>query len=196
MANRTKADSETTRETLLNVSGELFADVGYTATSIDEICARAGTTKGALFHHFKNKQALFEEAWTRLQMNLDEDAREEAIAARSLTDPYAAFLAGCRTYLNYVARPDYQQIVLVDGPAILGTAGWYERDNDLGAENVAAGLRYLSKKGIIASHRVPTLTVMVQSALNGSGFALTRNAPGITPESIMETFEALVRQLR
>lgn len=196
MVNRTKTDAGHTRDTLQDVASHLFATVGYADTSIDDICVRAGTTKGALFHHFKNKKALFEEVWTDLQVRLDEDAREQAIAARSLEDPYSAFLAGCRVYLKYVARSDYQRIVLVDGPAVLGTAGWYERDNDLGAKNVENGLKYLAKKGIVAWRRVPTLTVMVQSALNGSGFALSRGAPDITPESIMETFEALVRQLR
>jgi AcrR family transcriptional regulator len=196
MARRTKVDAEKTRAALLRDATALFEAKGYSDTSIADICESCGVTKGALFHHFKSKQALFTEVWTSLQTEMDNEARVAATAARSLTDHYAALLAGCRTYLKWASRHDYQQIVLIDGPSVLGQAGWYERDSDLGQQNVGAGMRYLAKKGIIAQHRVPALSIMVQSALNGSGFALSRHAEGITQDSVMDAFEAFVKALR
>lgn len=196
MARRTKNDAEETRRALLRDSAALFEEKGYSETSIADICTRAGVTKGALFHHFKSKEALFAEVWTDLQVSMDQEAREAAIAARNRTDPYAALLAGCKTYLKWASRRDYQQIVLVDGPSVLGQAGWYERDSELGQQNVSAGIRYLAKKGIVAPQRVPALSIMVQSALNGAGFALSGGDPNITPESIADAFEAMIRGLR
>ena len=196
MARRSKADAEKTREQLIDVSTRLFETKGYAETSVKEICEALGITKGALFHHFKSKDRLFLEVWTRLQKQMDDAARAAAFAARSRTDPYSAFLAGCRTYLRYATRRDYQKIVLIDGPAILGLQGWYERDHDLGTQNVHAGVRYLSKKGIVAAHRVAPFAVMLQSALNGAGFALARDEEGVDASSIYDSFEKMVRALR
>ncbi|MEP1144473.1 MAG: TetR family transcriptional regulator [Henriciella sp.] len=196
MARRSKADAEKTREQLIAVATKLFAAQGYADTSVNEICLDLGITKGALFHHFKSKDALFLAVWTRLQEGMDLEARQAARAVRSLTRPYDAFLAGCKTYLKYATRRDYQKIVLIDGPAVLGIKGWYERDHDLGTRNVHAGVRYLAKKGIVAEHRVDALAVMLQSALNGAGFALSRGESGVTADSIYEAFEAMVKALR
>ena len=149
MAKRSRVDAKKTREALIESATRLFEDQGYAETSIADICEDLEITKGALFHHFPTKRDLFLEVWTRLQVAMDEEARTAAIAARSLTDPYSAFLAGCRTYLKFASRRDYQKIVLIDGPAILGLKGWYESDHDLGTQNVEAGVKYLAKKGLL-----------------------------------------------
>ncbi len=196
MARRTSIDAEKTREHLVVAATKLFETKGYAETSIRDICEQLDITKGALFHHFPSKEALFRKIWTRLQVEMDDEARATAIAARSLSDPYSAFLAGCRVYLKYATRGDYQKIVLIDGPAVLGLKGWYESDYDLGSQNVLAGVRYLAKKKIVAEHRVPALAVMLQSALNGSGFALSRDVSGVTPQGVYEAFEVLVKSLR
>lgn len=196
MGRRSKSDAEETRERLIGAARARFTQDGYADTSINDICEDLGITKGALFHHFKSKQVLFAEIWQRLQVEMDAEAREAAVAARSLTDPYSAFLAGCRIYLKYAARPEYQKIVLVDGPSVIGLQGWYEQDHDLGIENVRAGVRYLAKKGIVAEHRVDALAIMLQNALNGAGFALARETEGITAEGIYDAFESLVKSIR
>ena len=196
MGRRTKSDAEQTRARLIATAKERFTQDGYADTSVNDICADLGITKGALFHHFKSKQDLFIEIWTRLQVEMDAEAREAAVAARSLTDPYSAFLAGCRIYLEHAARRDYQKIVLVDGPSVIGLKGWYEQDHDLGSENVRAGVRYLAKKGIVAENRGDALAIMLQNALNGAGFALARGTDGITAEGVYDAFEALVKSIR
>lgn len=196
MARRSKSDAEKTRLQLIEAAARLFEARGYAGTSVSEICAELDITKGALFHHFKSKEGLFREVWTRLQVKMDQEARVAATAARSLTDPYAAFLAGCRTYLEWASRPDYQQIVLIDGPSVLNLSGWYEGDHDLGSQNVEAGVRYLSKKGLVAPENIEAMAIMLQSALNGAGFALARKTPGLTSEDAYSAFEVLVKSLR
>lgn len=195
MARRTREDAEKTRATILAAAHLLFESQGFADTKISQIVARAGITKGALFHYFPNKDALFREIWENLQREMDDSAQAAANAARSRKDPYAAFLAGCRTYLSWAARRDYQQIVLIDGPSVLGLAGWYEADNDLGRRNVRNGILYLAKKGIVDEKRVSALAVLVHNALNGAGFALSRNEPGVTPDSIIDAFEAVLKSL-
>lgn len=196
MPRRSSADALRTREDLLTSARTLFTERGYSDASLSAICDAAGMTKGALFHHFKSKEDIFGEVWTQLQTEMDATARNAAIAARSRTDPYSAFLAGCRTYLEWAARPDYQKIVLLDGPSVLGAVGWYESDHDLGNTNVRAGIKYLAKCEIISENRIDTYATLVQSALNGAGFALARNRRGMTADDIYSAFEVLLKGLR
>lgn len=65
-----------TKDKLLIAAEQRFLVKGYSATTVDEICRNAGTTKGAFFHHFKNKQdivlnALERHAKSRFGMMLD-----------------------------------------------------------------------------------------------------------------------------
>jgi len=200
MARRSKPDADKTRSAILKQAKHLFETKGYAETSIADIVEGTAVTKGALFHYFKNKEKLFLEIWESLQEEMDTEARAAAGAAaregRRTGDDYAAFLAGCRTYFKWVGRKDYQQIVLVDGPSVLGTAGWYERDNDLGNSNTHAGIRYLAKKGHIAPGRVEATAILVHNAMNGGGFALSRGVKGVTADSLFEAFEAMLRNLK
>ena len=56
--NETRRPGPRAREKLLDASLVLIREKGYSATSVDELCAKAGVTKGAFFHHFQSKDAL------------------------------------------------------------------------------------------------------------------------------------------
>ena len=195
MAQQPTDDAETTRDLILEEAKILFEKQGFAATSINQICERVQLTKGALFHYFPNKESLFKEIWTKLQLEMDQAARKAAIAARSETDHYAAFLAGISTYLNWACRKDYQQIVLIDGPAVLGMAGWYEADDVLGRENTMSGMRWLAKHGLIEEALLEPFAIMFHNALNGAGFAISRGGNGITPENTLQAFEIMLRSM-
>ncbi|KCZ55383.1 hypothetical protein HY29_12670 [Hyphomonas beringensis] len=184
-----------TRTAILKAARNRFSEEGFDA-SIASIVVEAGITKGALFHHFENKQQLFYEVWRDLQITMDKEARIAAVDTMSAEDPYAAFLAGARVYFNWVIRTDYQRIVLLDGPRALGLAEWYEADHDLGQQNVRAGIQFLVDKGKIAPERADASAIIVQGALNGSGFALARGRNGATVERVLEVFEIMLRSLR
>ena len=100
---------------------ELFTEHGYAATSLDAIVAGARVTKGALYHHFSGKQALFEAVFERVEA--------DAVAGRSRTRSRATGTRGrrrgpgCGAFLEVVQEPRYRRIVIQDGPAVLG----YER---------------------------------------------------------------------
>lgn len=195
MAKRSKEDAEKTRAVILRQARKLFEKQGYAETSVAQICEKAKITKGALFHYFPNKDSLFEQVWNDLQIQMDASAREAAIAARSRTDHYAAFLAGIRTYLEWATRPDYQQIVLIDGPSVLGMSGWYEADNHLGRENTMAGMKWLARHGLIKPDLAVPLAVLFHNALNGAGFAISRGGNDITAENALEAFETMLKAM-
>jgi AcrR family transcriptional regulator len=112
--------SASTRRALVDVATDLFTDRGYAGTSLDEIVAGARVTKGALYHHFTGKQALFESVFERVE---ERAARAIHRAVRDQQDPWDKALGGLRAFLEVLQEPRYRRIVIADGPAVLG----YER---------------------------------------------------------------------
>jgi AcrR family transcriptional regulator len=195
MAKSTSSQAAETRSAIVAAARNLFTERGFAPTTVAEIAAAAGVTKGALFHYFRTKDELFVEVWRQLQVEMDAEAREQAIASRSKSDPYAAFLAGCRVYLDWTARPDYQRIVLIDGPAVLGMERWHKLDFELGQDNMSRGTMFLAQRGHFPIELAHPAAILLQAALNGVGFALSADQPDITRDQAFETFERLLRGL-
>ena len=106
---RTQAQrSAATTAALLDAARALFATAGYTATSLEAVAARAGVTKGALYHHFAGKEELFAAVFDREQQRLI-----DASAA------VAGVEAACLAYLDAARDPAVQRITLVDAPLAL-----------------------------------------------------------------------------
>ncbi len=112
--------SASTRRALVDVAEQLFTEHGYAATSLDAIVAGADVTKGALYHHYSGKQALFEAVFERVE-SAGAQSIQEAIGGDR--DPWEKALAGLRAFLEVVRQPSYSRIVIQDGPSVLG----YER---------------------------------------------------------------------
>ncbi len=120
-ARRTQAErTEATTGALVDAARELFARDGYDATSLDAVATRAGVTKGAVYHHFDGKQQLFEAVFSR------EIARMTGpltAAYMRKKDPWHAFKAAGRAFLDECLDPKLQRIVLLDAPAAIGWDG-------------------------------------------------------------------------
>lgn len=118
VARRTQAErTEATTSALVDAARELFARDGYDATSLDAVAARAGVTKGAVYHHFDGKRQLFEAVFTR---EVERMATPLANAYGRKKDPWDAFHAGCRAFLDECLDPGLQRIVLLDASAAIG----------------------------------------------------------------------------
>lgn len=118
VARRTQAQrTEATTGALVEAARELFARDGYAATSLDAVAAKARVTKGAVYHHFDGKRQLFEAVFAgevqRLYTALS------TVYARK-KDPWDAFHAGCRAFLEECLDPGLQRLVLLDGFAAIG----------------------------------------------------------------------------
>ena len=116
--------SATTRRALIDVAEELFTEHGYAAASLDAIVAGAQVTKGALYHHFSGKQALFEAVFERIE---GEAAKAVTEAVEGHDDPWEKALAGLRAFLDVVQQPSYRRIVILEGPAVLGWTRFREQ---------------------------------------------------------------------
>ena len=109
--------SEQTTAALVSAARELFAADGYAATSLDAVVERAGMTKGALYHHFAGKRELFAAVFAAEQRLLNEVV---AAAYAREEDPWLAFEAGCRAFVEACQEPGVQRIFLLDAQVALG----------------------------------------------------------------------------
>jgi AcrR family transcriptional regulator len=124
-SSRRQQYSASTKRALLEVAEKLFAEYGYAGTSLDAIVAGADVTKGALYHHFSGKQALYEAVFERVE---SESARRIHQLTKGIKDPWEKAQTGLRGFLDVVRDPVYRRIVIQDGPAVLGYERYREQE--------------------------------------------------------------------
>lgn len=145
---RKAEQSDRTRATLIAVARGLFAERGYAATGTEEIVHAAGVTRGALYHHFRDKRDLFEAVYRDLQDELRERIRA---AARVEAERWERVRAGFHEYLDHSMDPTVQRIVLIDGPSVLGWEHWREIDNEYSLGLLRSAMERLQGDGDIAA---------------------------------------------
>lgn len=128
--NRKTEQSDRTRKALLRAAGTLFAKKGYASTSLDEVARRAGLTKGALYHHFRDKQGLFDAVVAKRVRSIGKTAarlsREEVARTGGARRGWDRVASAMNFLLEQFSDPDTRRIVLVEGPAVLGRERWDE----------------------------------------------------------------------
>jgi AcrR family transcriptional regulator len=125
-ARRTQADrSAATRDALLSAARRLFAEQGFADVSTDAIVAAAGVTRGALYHQFADKTALFDAVLEEVEADIARRLAEDAAAA-GITDPLDVMRRVLRTWLEICVEPEIRRIALIDGPSVVGWAHWRE----------------------------------------------------------------------
>ncbi len=136
--------SASTKRALVDVAEELFTEKGYAATSLDSIVAGARVTKGALYHHFSGKQALFEAVFERVESNASKSIQK---ALRGERDPWEKAMLGLRAFLEVVREPTYRRVVILEGPAVLGWARFREQEERSTFANVLEIVRSVLNAG-------------------------------------------------
>ncbi len=120
-ARRTQAErSEATRAALVASGRRLFGRNGYGRTAREEIVADAGVTRGALQHHFGDKQGLFRAVFEELEQEVVMSTAQAALQVAH-EHPLEMLRAGCHAYLDAMLDPAVQRICAIDGPAVLPT---------------------------------------------------------------------------
>jgi AcrR family transcriptional regulator len=110
--------AEATRGLLVEVARKNFTEHGYAATSIDDVIQQAGVARGALYHHFSGKEALFRAVYETVE---SEVAARVMQAAASQTSPLDAVRAGLSTFLDACLEPSFRRIVVLDSVSVLQT---------------------------------------------------------------------------
>lgn len=128
MARNTREGTEATRLALISAARRLFVEKGYAETATPDIVAAAGVTRGALYHHFEDKKALFRAVIEQEAAAVASDIDHGSAPAES---PKMALLSGASAYFAAMAAPGRARLMLLEAPAVLGVedAAVIEREN-------------------------------------------------------------------
>lgn len=170
---RTKAaQSEATRARLLAAGRELFGVRGYADVGTEELVRAAGVTRGALYHQFTDKRALFRAVLEELEQEVIAQAATEM--AGHTDDMVAALKAGCRGWLVACAAPAVERILLVDAPAVLGWDEWRAIGEQHGLGVVKASLQHGMATGALAVQPIDPLAHVIVGALDEAALYVAR----------------------
>jgi AcrR family transcriptional regulator len=175
--------AEATRARLLRVARDLFTRRGYAGVGTEEIVRRARVTRGALYHHFRDKKDLFRAVHEQVERELVESLGERIAG---IEDARELLATGIRSFLDACTDPALAQISLIDAPSVLGWAEWREVDARYGMGLVQLGLEAAMDQGVIPRQNPEPLAHLMLAAL-GEAALLIANADD--PQAAREEVE-------
>lgn len=160
-----------TRDRLLTTARREFGVHGYEATSIGTILDGAGVARGALYHHFATKEALFDAV---LDQVIAELATVVRTTGRAQNDPATSLKAGALAWLRLVIDPAVQRIVLLDAPAVVGWDRWRTLDDAHTLGATKAALRRLASDGRLPADAADMLAHLILAAVGEAALLIAR----------------------
>jgi AcrR family transcriptional regulator len=185
--------AEATRRAVLAAARRSFGKKGYAQASVDEIAAEARVTKGAVYHHFAGKEALFRAVHTEAEA----EAQARAAAAMDPKEPpIDQIVAAVNAYLDAALDEEIRRITLIDGPAVLGL----ELDGPADQQPAYAGLRSFVAtaiaRGQIADLDPDVLLNLIGGlALQGGLLIARASDPDATRATLGRALDAMLRGL-
>jgi AcrR family transcriptional regulator len=153
---------QATRQQLVGIATKLFAKHGYDGTSIEAVLTASKMSRGALYHHFASKEALFEAVLEDVETGIAETIVR---SARRATDPVGVLRAGCKAWLRIAEDPAAHQIALVDAPAVVGWQRWREIDGRHAFGLLKGALQAVAATGRLRTDVVDVLAHMLLAAM-------------------------------
>lgn len=192
MARRTRAEMQETRAALLATARKVFSERGYAETSMDDLTAQAGLTRGALYHHFGDKKGLL--AAVVEQIDAEMDARLQAISDTAAS-AWEGFVTRCRAYLEMALETDIQRLVLRDAKAVLG--GVTPEAQRQCVESLRRLLEQLMAQGVVTQADPEALAALVYGSLSEAAVWIADGEHGAARlEQAIAALGLLLRGLR
>jgi AcrR family transcriptional regulator len=161
--NRNIARGQATREHIVAVATRLFAERGYENTSIENVLQTARVSRGALYHHFNGKDALFEAVLEAVEADV---GQRTAAAMVGATDAYTALRVASQAWVRIAGDPVVQRILLIAAPSVLGWHRWREMDERHALGGLRMGLAEISKAGGLPAEFVDMFAHVLLASMN------------------------------
>jgi AcrR family transcriptional regulator len=167
--------SEVTQAALLRAARELFAERGYAGTATEEIVVRAGVTRGALYHQFRDKEDLFRAVYAQIEAEFTEKISARIRArTRGRANAWEEFREGAQAYLDVALDHDVQRIALLDAPSVMGPGAGREVGR-FGLGLLRSGLQRCIDGGHIAPQPVEPLAHLLRAAITEAAMLIARS---------------------
>lgn len=184
---------EETRAKLIAAARQAFAEHGYAGTSMDELTAAAGLTRGALYHHFGDKRGLLAAVVEAVDSEMA--AAAVAKAERKGGTEWDKLLAEGAAYIEAATDPEIRRIVLLDGPAVLGDPSQWPSQNACLAATMQS-LETLTAQGAIKPVSIEAAARLLNgAALNAALWVAASDASDSILAQAVATFEQLASGL-
>lgn len=153
-----------TTSNLLTIARKHFTEYGYFDVTLEKIAQEGNLTRGAVYHHFKNKQGLFTAVLELVQKDV---ATEIEKAAMKSDDPWQQLILGCAGFVKAANEKENKRILLVDAPAVLGWTTWRQIDQENSMNVLQEHISDLQAWGYLSEHvDTELMTYSVSGALN------------------------------
>jgi AcrR family transcriptional regulator len=184
-----------TRDQLIAIATELFAAQGYEDTSIEAVLQESGVSRGALYHHFKGKDALFEAVLRSIEVIV---TGKLVAATEGAPDAVSGLRAGGLAWIELATDPVVQRIALIDAPSVLGWERWREIENEHGLGLLKVALAGVANEGGIPAEMITPFAHMLLAAMNETAIMIARSDDPATAmaRGLTATSELVDRLLR
>jgi AcrR family transcriptional regulator len=185
--------AEATRRAVLDAARSLFGRNGYAQTSVEEIADAALVTKGAVYHHFANKEALFRAVYAEVEADAQARSLRAADQERPAVDQMVAMMDA---YLDASLDLEIRRITLIDGPAIVG----HEPDDDVQQQPGYLAMRAFLATSMASGQLVELDPDALADLVGGlawvAGLLIARSDdPDVTRAALGPAVEAMLRGL-
>jgi AcrR family transcriptional regulator len=180
---RHAARSSETRAKLIASARRLFAERGFVAVGIEEIVRGANLTRGALYHHFRDKEDLFLAVYEQVESDLTTQIAQmvdgapdaDGVLAPGIAEsPWEALELGAARFLAACGEPEVQRIALLDAPAVLGWETWREVGSRYGLGLIEGVLAAAIETGELEEQPVGMLAHMLMGAIDELALLVAR----------------------
>ncbi|WP_104662388.1 TetR/AcrR family transcriptional regulator [Ensifer adhaerens] len=181
--------SDTTRAAILDAARGLFVSRGYADTSTPDIVSAAGLTRGALYHHFEDKKALFRAVAEREAGAVAATIERET--ANDLT-PREALKVGARAYFDAMGEPGRIRLLLLDGPAVLGKKEMMAIDAAHAQRTLEEGIAEAMAPAAPDAATLSAMASLLSAAFDRAALDIADGAPS---EIYVETIGTLIDRM-
>lgn len=178
------------RERLITIAQEKFGQKGFAETGTEEIVASAGVTRGVLYYQFVNKEDLFRAVFERTIVEIGQVVYEKTMAQASRESE--ELLIGTQVMLDIFSGSRVKQIVLLDGPNVLGWATWNAIQRPLHLALITHALEHLVDEGLLAVQPLEPLADIIAGAAMQASLAIATSAE---PEKTREIYRASLSEI-
>eukprot|EP00435_Cladocopium_sp_Y103_P077195 s1_g934.t1 len=186
--------AEQTRAEILKSARTVFTETGFAASSLQQIAERAGVTRGALYHHFKNKKDIFLAVFRMMQAEMIEQLGQST--PTEAPDHWATVSGVLSAFLEKSQDDEYRRIVLIEGPSALGWAEWREVEEEYALGFIGSFVDVLAKEGKIIAADRGALANMILGITIESSLALAMNDGAYSAADIQKIAERMVFGLK
>lgn len=190
--NKKELASFHTINNLIMIARQHFSAYGYENTSLEAIAAEAKMTRGAVYHHFKNKKNLFKAVLAQVQHEVGLNVEKEAETSEDL---WEQLILGCVGFVEAATLESNKRILLIEAPNVLEWSQWKKMDDENSVLLLEEQLLTVQQKGLLIDFDIHMIAHMISGALNDLSISLAESDT-VNKKLIYEAIAYLLKGFR